>query len=363
MKKLFVTFGVLVLALGLMACGKKKTEEVAQTPAPVTEAPTATPEVETQVVEEIPEGMVKSKLTGEWITEKVAEERPMAMMINNIAYANAHQRGTSKFDILYEAVTEGGITRMMGVFQGKNKIKKTGSVRSARHYYVSFASEWDAIFCHFGQTKYAVAKIKKLKMDTLSGLSAIGPVVYWRDSKLVPPHNVFTDGKHLKKGMKRLKLRGKVKEEKMAQHFDFYDEDEETDLSEGKSAKSVLLPFSEYSVCTMKYKNGEYKKFEYGKKHKDHANNKQLSFKNVIIQIIKEGNIDHNGYQQLYIQKNQGKGYYLTNGKRIPITWKKNEKKRTMAYYDENGQLLTINPGKTYIAMFPKNRKGRIKFK
>lgn len=93
-------------------------------------------------------------------------------MINNIEYAFDHQMGVSKADVVYEALAEGGITRMMAIYQDVSKVKKIGSVRSARHYYVQFAYEWDAIFCHFGQTKYAISKMKKLKTDNLSGLSA-----------------------------------------------------------------------------------------------------------------------------------------------------------------------------------------------
>ena len=32
-----------------------------------------------------------------------------------------------------------------------------------------------------------------------------------------------------------------------------------------------------------------------------------------------------------------------------------------MAYYDKNGNLLTMNPGKTYIAVYPTSRKNLIK--
>lgn len=309
------------------------------------------------------EGMVRSNLTGEYITEKVAKKRPYAVIINNIEYANANQQGTSQIDVLYEALAEGGITRMLGVIQDVDKIKKLGSVRSARHYFVSFASEWDAIFCHFGQTKYAISKIEELGINNLSGLSAVGPVVYARDYSYKAPHNVFTTGKKMKKGAKKLGYRTKVKSENVAEHFSFYEED--TDLSSTQDTTYVNLPFSNYSTCYLKYdkKSKTYKKYEYGKKHIDHKNNKQLSFKNVIIQLVKEKNIDKNGYQHLYLHKRKGEGYYLTNGKRIKITWRKSEVDHRMCYYDEDGNVLTINPGKTYIAAYPTSRKKLISFK
>ena len=73
-----------------------------------------------------------------------------------------------------------------------------------------------AIFCHFGQTKYAISKIEELGINNLSGLSAVGPVVYARDYSYKAPHNVFTTGKKMKKGAKKLGYRTKVKSDNVA---------------------------------------------------------------------------------------------------------------------------------------------------
>ncbi len=70
------------------------------------------------------EGMVKSELTGKYIKPSVAKKRPYAIMINNIEYAFRNQKGTSKADIIYEALAEGGITRMMAVYEDVSKVKK-----------------------------------------------------------------------------------------------------------------------------------------------------------------------------------------------------------------------------------------------
>ncbi len=55
------------------------------------------------------------------------------------------------------------------------------------------------------------------------------------------------------------------------------------------------------------------------------------------------------------IEDASGEGYYFTNGSFIPITWKKNESTRFMKYYNKSGEELIINPGKTYIGVFPDN--------
>ncbi len=328
---------------------------VEMTAPPQATATPAAPEADSH------DGEVRSALTGEWVKKSTENQRPFAVMINNIEYAFRRQRGTSKADIIYEALAEGGITRMLAIYQDVRNIKQIGSVRSARHYYAQFAYEWDAIYCHFGHTKYATAKMKKLKTQNLSGLSGIGPVVYARDLKIAAPHNVFTTGKKLIKGAKKLGYSTKKRDGRSAQHFTFYEED--TGLKGGKKAAKVLLPFSNYSTVRLRYdkKKKKYMKYEYGKKHMDTYYKKQLSFKNVIIQLVNERNIDRNGYQTMTLS-GTGKGYYITNGKRVPITWKRKEGSNTMVYRDKDGGTLTVNPGKTYIAVYPKNRKGLIRF-
>lgn len=358
----FVTaVAMIIIVFGAMAMRKNKKQE--KTTNPVSTAGVSMSEGTPAPTEDPHKGMVRSEMTGKWIKKSIADNRYFAIMINNIEYAFRNQMGTSKADIIYEALAEGGITRMMALYQNVGDVKRIGSVRSARHYYVQFAKEWDAIFCHFGHTKYAIAKMEKLGTENLSGLSGIGPVVYARTSSLRAPHNVFTSGKKMRKGAKKLGYKVKKTNSAVAKHFDFNEKD--TMLAGGKTAKEITLPFSYYSTCRLKYsaKKKTYMKYEYGKKHMDTYYKKQLSFKNVLVQLVEESNIDRNGYQTMKLGNVTGKGYYFTNGKRIKITWQKNEKKNTMVYLDASGNTLKINPGKTYIAVYPNNRKKYIRVK
>ena len=80
-----------------------------------------------------------------------------------------------------------------------------------------------------------MSKIKKLGTNNLSGLSAIGGVVYARDLSIRAPHNVFTNGKKMKKGAKKLGYSLTRNSEAMAKHFNFANED--TEPANGKTAK------------------------------------------------------------------------------------------------------------------------------
>ncbi len=46
-------------------------------------------------------------------------------------------------------------------------------------------------------------------------------------------------------------------------------------------------------------------------------------------------------------------GYYITNGKAIPITWSKEDELSPTKYYDMDGKEITLNTGRTYVALVP----------
>lgn len=361
-KRLLVLTAAMAMCM-FTACGGKSddglkitpdTPAVTTTQAPAPEATEAPPTPEP--TEAVPEGKAKSKLTGKYVDEKIAERRPYAMMINNIEYAARFQSGLSQASILYEAKVEGGITRLMAIFE-KFNAKKIGSARSARHYYVSVASEYDAIFVHFGHTKFALRKIDKLKVNNISGLSGVGGAVFYRDNSIAAPHNAFTSKKGLDKGRKILKYRKNYKKN-FEGHFKFYDED--TDLQSEKIANKVSIKFSGYTTPYFIYNPEKklYYRYQYGRKHIDASNGKQLAFKNLIIQYVDDEPIvkgHPKDYRTINFENATGKGKYITNGKAINITWEKHEKKKFMKYYTEDGQELVINPGKTYVALFPDN--------
>ena len=66
-------------------------------------------------------------------------------MFNNLKAAQP-QLGISRADIIYEVPAEGGITRMLGVFQNISGAGVLGSIRSARPYYIELALGLDALY-------------------------------------------------------------------------------------------------------------------------------------------------------------------------------------------------------------------------
>ena len=357
MKKGLLFTGIIIAGLILSGCGgsepaETESEAVVETVAAVTETETETEDETDVVYGDLPEGMMHSYLNGEIITEEAGELRPFAIMINNIQDA-IPQSGISEADVVYEALVEGGITRLMAVYQNPEGLKKIGSIRSARHYYIDFARDNDAIFVHFGQSKYAKARIESESIKTISGLSSYGGQVFYRSTDRVAPHNVYTTGEMLEKGVE---LSGNTSEH--ASTFKGHLIFNETDVvpEDGTDAIKVNIPFDCRPVFEYNEEDGLYYRSEFGSPHVDVENNKQVAVKNIIIQYVHEKTISDENHQDLTLT-GKGVGYYITDGKAVKISWERKDDKSVTRYYDADGNQIKINIGKIFYEYVPADRE------
>lgn len=297
-------------------------------------------------------------LTGLLIPKSDAKRRPVGIMINNHSKA-IPQSGISQADIIYETLAEGGITRLFAIFQ-KFDSKKIGPVRSARHYFLEYAFDHDAIYVHYGRSPQAEEAIKNFKVNNLEGLSYLDSIMCFRDNKRKAPHNAYTSYEGIIKAWDKIGYR---KELKSSFEPKFKFNDKEKDLTTNNQALQITLPFSHNKLYTSKFvynkDNKLYERFHMkNKPHIDKENNKQLKYKNIIVQITDIWQIKNDKYGR--INQNlisSGKGYYLTNGKIIPIIWGKKSHELPTKYYDETKKEIKLNKGKTWIAIFPSNKQ------
>ena len=92
------------------------------------------------------EVVVEKKVT---IIDEESNTRPYAVVVNNFPKATKVQAGLNEAYIIYEFPIEGGISRSLALFKDKQDVR-IGTVRSARHDYLDYALENDAIFVHYG---------------------------------------------------------------------------------------------------------------------------------------------------------------------------------------------------------------------
>jgi len=167
----------------------------------------------------------------------------------------------------------------------------------------------------------------------------------------------LTQRKEKRKNFKNKNYSTEYNEYYEGEHFVFAEE--EIDLSSVSGAKDatlIELPFP-HNSSTLKYneETGTYDYYEYGKEHVDPAHdNAVLTFENVILQDCTFSQLDDNGYL-IYNCIDAGRdGYYITNGKAIPIKWEKRGATLPTYFLDaKTGEQIEINTGKTYISLVP----------
>ena len=150
---------------------------------------------------------VPAPLTGELVKPAMADRRVMAVMIDDQFDARP-QSGLSDADVVWQAPAEGGIPRYMAFFQTGDP-PAVGPVRSSRLYFIAWASEWRSLYVHAGGSPQAKALLASSKGRGSFVYNADefrwgGGRYLWRVNSRAAPHNVYTDGKHLRQLARRV---------------------------------------------------------------------------------------------------------------------------------------------------------------
>ena len=322
-------------------------------------------------------------------TTFAGNERPIAFMIDNNINAMP-QAGLLEADLVYEIIVEGGETRLMLVMQGKD-LDKIGPLRSARHYFLDYALENDAIYVHYGQSPQAKSDIKSLSISDINGIYE-SESLFWRDSSRYAPHNAVTSTANIEKIIEREGFRTTTHQDPVLnyvveQELDSIEEIEQQEKAENQEqsgnvnennnqeeetqstsqiqdAWKITIPYSSYNTVKYEYdpETETYIRYSRDKKQVDWKTEKEVTTKNIIITFVKNESIDSYGRQTLYNLK-KADGYYITNGKAIPITCEKTSRSGKTIYKDLNGNELKVNDGKTFIQICPVNSEVEFKGK
>ena len=305
-----------------------------------------------EIVTESPDTRATNPLTGLPMETGSEEDRPIAIMLNNIRVA-LPQFGVSKADQIYEVCAEGGITRMLAVFQSLDGVGDLGSVRSTRLYYLDLAQGLDAILVHAGGSEEAYSTIQSRGMFTLDGVrGAHTSELFWRDQTRIRSagyeHSLFTSGEKLQALFPSLSVR-KTHESGYTYPMAFSDDGTPND---GATAKKISVVFSNYKTGVFEYdeSSGLYKVSEYGKPYVDGETDEQVCVKNVLVLYTGISNLPGDTSGRLRVQlTGSGTGIYACNGKVSAITWSKAGPDSPFQYAYEDGTPVEFGRGVSYI--------------
>ena len=329
----------------------------------------STAESSSEEPEENHEGMYRSELTGEWIAEELQDQRPIAVMVDNESIALDHY-GVNSADIVYEimnSTANGRITRLMCIVKDYEKIEQFGSIRSVRPTNFMLAAEYNAILVHDGGPFYINDWVKKKYSNNLSGGFARfsnGKKTEYTEYVTYEDYKNPTTGKSyqgLKKRLEATKFSKTYNEYYPGAHFNF--DYRGVEMGDAAKAETVELPFP-HNKSKLYYNEDEkkYEYHEYGRAHIDPMDDDRVTmFTNVIVQCCTFCQLDQNGYL-IYNCIGEGDGFYCTEGKAIPVHWKKSSESGLTVFTDANtGEEISINVGKTYITLVPSDNWNEMK--
>lgn len=281
------------------------------------------------------------------------QERPIAVMVDNHSDAWP-QAGLQKAYMVYEVIVEGSETRLMALFKGVD-VEKIGPVRSARHYFIDYAMENDAIYTHFGQSPQAESDLATYRINDINGIAEDG-TTFWRVKDKAAPHNAVTSTEKLLKSAQNKKYRTTSDEKSILNYVT-----DDVNLEDGKSATTITVPHSPLQIVKYEYDESSkvYKRYARNKEQKDWDTKETITTKNIIIVFCDNYTLadsENKGRQGL---KNIGTfdGYYITNGKAIKIKCTKESREKKTVYKDLKGNEIKVNDGNTFVNICPINAR------
>lgn len=288
-----------------------------------------------------------NRLTGLYDLEKGAPNRPLTVMIGNNDRSRP-QVGLDKADMYFEAETEGGITRIMAVFANPSRVpEKLGPIRSARTPFVKLTQSLDGIYAHFGGSVCAKAMINDMGINHIDGITYDGST-YWRDEQLRKTkgleYSAMTSGEKIQDRANRMKFAATTDH---AAPFVFGEK------TGSIPAANVMVYISRLQQVNFQYNTADKLYYKYNgtdqsDPHKT-ADGVQLSATNVIVMY------DH-FFQEIESQPitysftlEKGSGYLYSGGAGRAIKWSRSA--GGLKYTEEDGSVLTVSPGKTYVCL------------
>ncbi len=274
-----------------------------------------------------------------------AGTRPLAVLIDNLQAA-LPQRGLQQADLVFEAVTEGGVTRLVAVFSDYAAMPQTGPVCFAREPQLRLTLGLDTLYLFAGASPEAKELLAQYRPEAavLDARDRTGALSLdaQRSLSTAIEHCWFTDGELFSAAAQRYEL-ACVPEGAPRAAFQFVPPDQEPRRLSDGDAGEVYVRFSSYANSAFTYDAdaGQYVKSQFGAPHIDENTGEAVTFDNLLI-LFSAG-----------ADAADGEGFYVCGSRYEAVRWAREAPDAPLCVLttDENPTLAAINPGRTYVAM------------
>jgi hypothetical protein len=314
-----------------------------------------------------------------WQTRK-----PLLVMIENHEDSRP-QSGLSRADVVYEAVAEGAITRFLAVFYcgaaaPAERKYDLGPVRSARTYFLDWASEYDEnpLYVHVGGAGNCSDTTVDTRAKALCQIENYG----WKDSgswsdmdqfalpysacrrepertgeTRATEHTMYCDTTSLWQVAEERGFGGWEASNFISWKF----KDDDSLEKRGSDDKIEIYFWQGYGAygVTWDYSKdtNSYVRSNGGQIQNDFLTGNSIEARVVIAQFTKEiGPIgDHK--HMLYTTIGKGDAIIFQDGKAIKGSWNKKDRQSRTIFYDNSGEEIELNRGLVWIEILPIGNK------
>ena len=343
-----------LLLLPLASCGKKDPGGASSSQPPQEPSISVIAPVEPEPEPE-PVYPYINPLTGEGLHEDISGKRPIAVMFNNLRKA-LPQIGVAQADVIYEIIAEGGITRMMGLYQDLEGVGDLGSIRSARDYYVSLALGHDAIYIHAGGSPQAYETLGSWGVTHIDFVNGPYGNMCWRDpdrrKNAGLEHSLLTSSEKVLEQMpSRFRL---DHEEGFTVPWAFAGETARI----GQPASKMTVPYSKYKTGYFAYDTDKKQYFISQSldgsdpiDYVDGQTGEAVGVNNVLVLFTDVGLVKGDAAGRMSVRTTgTGDGLLLRDGVLQEITWQRDKRTDCLRFLDRaSGQDTPLAFGPSYI--------------
>jgi hypothetical protein len=311
--------------------------------APTAGSPGASPT--TSKTQAAAKAAVTCPLTGLAKTAKQDVHRaPLAVKIDNVPDAMP-QAGVDSADVVFEEMVEGGLTRLMAVFQC-NSVPAVGPIRSARTSDADIlALLHGSVFAFSGANPKALPEIDA-HGDTVKISQDVQGGVFHRDGSRPAPHNVFASTTELVKA--GLAQRKNLHAPKPLFSYG--------PLSPtAKKAHSFSLAWPDVTAAWT-WSGGQWLRSQSGTPDRG-AGGHQLSTANVVVLSVTIGSTGLHDVlgnsSPLDITTGHNPVWVFRNGKVITGTWHRSKVTSRLKLKNKAGKPIRLAPGRTWVELLP----------
>lgn len=298
--------------------------------------------------------VVPGPLDGLPTARRIAARRPLAVVLDNFYPDARPQSGIGNASVVFDALTEGGITRLMALFLERDAAR-IGPIRSARPYFVTWAAGFRALFVHAGGAPAALQLLHRT--STLADVDALQQSAgFTRVATQSTPHDLY--GSTAAARALARQAGGQITS--ISPDFSF---SPAAPLRSRGGASTIEISFSTPQVAspasyavTYRYARNRnvYLRSQGGIPFVDRSTGRQIAPKNVLVLMTRVALIPNDPVGRVSVAAiGSGNATLFQNGHAVHGTWSKSSTSSPLVLIRSDGAPMALIPGQTWIEVVP----------